>query len=166
MILHYIISLFIFIISTKSIHSSVPFILNPGCQPEQCKNLSHSGIFYGSQSVGEDTIHILYSSFDELTISIIETRQGHVPQINYDALINKNYTDAITFIDTYPLNSFSLILRRLMKFDDPNDTGLINENDTTIQSYWLNQLETNITREDNNNTYQPLFQLPLNDVNT
>jgi hypothetical protein len=53
-----------------------------------------------------------------------------------------------------------------MKFDDSNDTGLINENDTTIQSYWLNQLGTNITREDNNNTYQPLFQLPLDDVNT
>src|SRR5438270_136036 len=104
--LHY----FIFLFFIQIIHSSVIFKMNPGCDLDQCKKSGYPAIFYGNQFVGDDTIHILYSSFDELTISIIQTKKGHGPQINYTALFNKDYTNSISFGDTYPLNIFSLII--------------------------------------------------------
>ncbi|CAF1158275.1 unnamed protein product [Adineta steineri] len=144
----------------KTIYSSVPFIMNPGCDLPQCKTPGQPAIFYANHYVGDDTIHILYSSLDELTISIIQTKKGYGPHINYTALFNRNYRDSISFGETTPINSLSLILRRLLRFNDINDTGYLNPNDTTIQSYWLNDLSTNITYRDNN-TDQPSFQLLL-----
>ncbi|CAF1015082.1 unnamed protein product [Adineta steineri] len=134
--------------------------MNPGCDLPQCKTPDQPAIFYANHYVGDDTIHILYSSLDELTISIIQTKKGYGPHINYTALFNRNYRDSISFGDTTPINSLSLILRRLLRFNDINDTGYLNPNDTTIQSYWLNDLSTNITYRDNN-TDQPSFQLLL-----
>jgi hypothetical protein len=138
--------------------------MNPGCDLIECNTPGHPAIFYGNHFVGDDTIHILYSSLDELTISIIQTRKGYGPHINYTALFNHNYPGSISFGDTTPVNSFSLIIRRLMKFNDEHDTGDLNVNQNSIKSYWLKNLSTNITRRDNN-TVQPSFQLPLNDVN-
>ena len=151
-------------IFSQTIHSSIPFLMNPGCDLMECKTPGYPAIFYGNHFVGDDTIHILYSSLDELTISVIQTRKGYGPHINYTALFNHNYPGSISFGDTTPVNSFSLIIRRLMKFDDTDDTGDLNENQNSIISYWLKNLKTNITRRDNN-TVQPSFQLPLNDVN-
>jgi hypothetical protein len=138
--------------------------MNPGCDLTECKTPGHPAIFYANHYVGDDTIHILYSSFDELTISIIQTKKGYGPHINYTALFNKNYTNSISFGETTPSNSFSLIIRRLIEFNDKDDTGHLNPNDNTTQSYWLHELNPNITLRDNN-TVQPSFQLPLNDVN-
>ncbi|CAF1232747.1 unnamed protein product [Adineta steineri] len=134
--------------------------MNPGCDLPQCKTPGQPAIFYANHYVGDDTIHILYSSLDELTISIIQTKKGYGPHINYTALFNRNYRDSISFGETTPINSLSLIIRRLLRFNDINDTGYLNPNDTTIQSYWLNDLSTNITYRDNN-TDQPSFQLLL-----
>lgn len=161
--LHYLVSLFFLIIFTKSIHSSVPFQINPGCNLIECNSTGYPAVFYASQFIGDDTIHILFSSFDELTISVIQTKKGFGPSINYQALFNKSYRNAITFGDTTPSNSFSLVIRRLMQFNDVNDSGKLNLNENSIQTYWLNKLQTNFTRNDNN-ILQPSFYLPLDAV--
>ncbi|CAF4216055.1 unnamed protein product, partial [Rotaria sordida] len=131
---HYFIDLLFLICLTKTIHLSVPFIINSRCDLIECQISGYPSIFYGNCFVGDNTIHILYSSFDELTIN------------------------------TKPLNSFSLIIRRLIKFNDKDDTGHLNKDDNSIESYWLNGLKTNITRQDNN-TNQPSFQLLLDTIN-
>ncbi|CAF0906118.1 unnamed protein product [Rotaria sp. Silwood1] len=141
-------------------------MINPGCNLIECQNLNYPAIFYANHSIDDnDIIHILYSSFDELTISIIQTKKGYSPYINYTALFNKNYSNSIVFKNTTPLNSFSLIIRRLIKFNDKNDTGHLNKDDNSIESYWLNGLKTtNIIHRDNN-TNQPSFQLSLDTMN-
>jgi hypothetical protein len=137
--------------------------MNPGCNLPQCNITGNPAIFYGFQFVGDYTIHILYSSFDELTISIIQTKKGYGPSIDYSALFNKTYSDAISFGDDIsPTNVFSLIIRRLIKFNDSSDSGHLNANDTTIESIWLNGLQTNFTHRDD--IIQPSFQLPLETV--
>ncbi|CAF5160194.1 unnamed protein product, partial [Rotaria sp. Silwood1] len=84
-------------------------MINPGCNLIECQNLNYPAIFYANHSIDDnDIIHILYSSFDELTISIIQTKKGYSPYINYTALFNKNYSNSIVFKNTTPLNSFSL----------------------------------------------------------
>ena len=136
------------------VHTSVPFVMNPGCTLVQCRTAGQPALFYANHPLDEDTLHILYSSFDELTISVIQMKTGHALRFNYTALFSKNYSGSISFGDTTPSNSFSLILRRLLQFTDPNDTGRLNGNDEDVQSYWLNEMRTNITD-------RPSFYLPL-----
>lgn len=138
--------------------------MNPGCALTECNTTGNPAIFYGSHFVGDDTIHIFFSSFNELTISIIQTKKGYGPSINYQALFNGTYSGAIQFRDTTPSNIFSLVIRRLIQFNDSSDTGKLNLNDTTIESHWLNKLQTNATHEDAN-IVQPSFYLPLENVN-
>lgn len=157
------ISLVFLVCFIKAIYSSVPFLINPGCDLIQCQTPGHAAIYYANHSIGDDTIHILYSSCDELTISIIQTKSGVIPTINYTALFTKNYSNAISFENSTPLNSFSLIIRRLIKFNDQNDTGRLDDYTDSIESFWLNGLITNITLQDNK-TDQPSFQLPLEKV--
>ena len=149
--------------SSQSIYSSVPFKANPGCDLFNCTIPDNPAVFYGSQDINTSTIHLFYSSFDELTISTIETKKGHVPRWNYAELFERNYRSGVTFGTISPINSFSLVIRRLMKFTDKDDTGLINGSDTPIHSYWLRNLVTNFTSYDND-TDQPSFVLPLDDV--
>jgi hypothetical protein len=137
--------------------------MNPGCNIKECETPGNPAIFYANHFINDDTIHIIYSSLDELTISIIQTKKGYGPHFNYTALFSRNYPGSISFGDVTPLNSFSLIIRRLIKFNDTDDTGVLNENDNSTEIYWLNGLTTNITYRDNN-TNQPSFQLPLDDV--
>lgn len=162
---YYLLSLFILISFTKTIHTSIPFIMNPGCDLTQCTTPGYPAVFYANHYLGDDTIHILYSSLDELTISIIQTKKGYGPHINYTALFNRNYAGSITFGETTPINSFSLIIRRLIQFNDKDDTGRLIDNDTSTQSYWLKELNTNTT-VGGNSTTQPSFQLPLENVTT
>jgi hypothetical protein len=144
-----------------SVHMSIPFVMNPGCNLTECRTAGQPALFYATHSLDEDTLHILYSSFDELTISIIQMKKGHSLRINYAALYNKTYNGSISFGDTTPSNSFSLVLRRLLQFNDQNDTGRLDDQD--VQSYWLNELKTNII-DPTNSTDQPSFYLPLNNV--
>lgn len=160
---NYIIFSLSLIYFAKTIHSSIPFQLNPGCDLSQCQTSGYPAIYYANHDIDNNTIHILYSSFDILTISIIETKKGNGPHINYTALFNKQYSNAIVFEDTTPLNSMSLIIRRLMKFNDKDDTARLNDHDDLIESYWLNELKTNMTRQDYN-TSQPSLELSLNNV--
>lgn len=148
---------------SQSISSSVPFKINPGCDLPNCTMPDNPAVFYGSQDINSSTVHVFFSSFDELTISTVETRKGRVPRWNYAELFQRNYHTGITFGTIPAINSFSLVIRRLMKFTDKNDTGLINGSDTPIQSYWLKNLLTNFTSYDND-TDQPSFVLPLDDV--
>ena len=160
----YLLPFICIIIRPQTLHSSMKFVMNPGCNETKCITPGYPALFYASQYIGPDTIHVLYSSLDELTISILQTKKGYLPQINYTALFQGNYPNAITFGDIVPINSLSIIIRRLMKFNDKDDTGYIDSNDTTIESYWLKNLKTNITCQDNN-TVQPAFELPIDDVN-
>ena len=144
-----------------SVHMSIPFVMNPGCELIQCRTAGQPALFYANHSLDEDTLHILYSSFDELTISIIQMKKGHGLRIDYAALFNKVYNGSISFGDTTPSNSFSLVLRRLLRFNDQNDTGRLGDPDQDIQSYWLNELKTNVI-DAKNSTDQPFFYLPLN----
>ena len=148
--------------SVLSFHSlgtfaSVPFVINPGCELIECRTPGHPAIFYASRSVDDDTIHVIYSSLDELTVSLIQTRQGYGPRFNYTALFSKNYPGAVDFGDTTPSNSFSLLLRRLIQFTDDDDSGILNGSNPSQRSYWLNGLTTNVTD-------RPSFQLPLENV--
>ncbi|CAF4458076.1 unnamed protein product [Rotaria magnacalcarata] len=147
------------------IYTSVPFILNPGCDLVECQEPNNPALYYANHVIGDDRIHMIYSTLDELTISIFQTVKTCVPIFNYSALFSHNYTGAIQFPDTKPSNSFSLVLRRLIQFNDKNDDGFIDPEDKTITSYFLTNITaTNVTFR-NNNTNQPSFQLPLNSLN-
>ncbi|CAF4464611.1 unnamed protein product, partial [Rotaria socialis] len=147
------------------IYTSVPFILNPGCDLVECQEPNNPALYYANHVIGDDRVHMIYSTLDELTISIFQTVKTCVPIFNYSALFLRNYAGAIQFPDTKPSNSFSLVLRRLIQFDDENDDGFINPKDKTITSYFLNNITaTNVTFR-NNNTNQPSFQLPLQSLN-
>ena len=151
------------LISMAKTFPLIAFDLNPGCSLDQCHLADKPALFYTHQYVSDGSIHIFFSSFDLLTISIIETRRGFLPTVNYSALFNRNYSGAIYFEDTEPMNSISLTLRRLIRFDDENDSGMFNENSTVIESYWLNRCETNRT-DGSVNITRPSFLFPLNDV--
>ncbi|CAF2865382.1 unnamed protein product [Rotaria sp. Silwood2] len=143
------------------IYTAIPFILNPDCDLLECEHSNYSALYYANHVVDEDKIHIIYSTFDELTITIFKTGKSYSPIFNYTALFSRNYTGAIQFIDTTPTNSFSLVLRRLMEFDDePKMADLTKCENTTISYFLHNITATNMTIL-NNNTNQPTFQLPL-----
>ena len=149
---------------TKTIHSSVPFLVNPGCDLPQCKELGHPAVYYANHFVNEKTVHVIYSSLDELTISVFETAKGYGPTFNYTALFAKNYAGAIQFGDTKPSNSISLILRRLMAFNDKDNNGQLRNDDNTIVSYPLTDVKTTNATFQNSNSTQPMFQFPLTGV--
>jgi hypothetical protein len=151
------------------IYSSIPFAINPGCDLPQCKEINETALYYAKQSVGDNIVHIIYSSFDELTITIFETAKDYGPIFNYTALFAKNYPGAIQFNGTEPTNSFTLVLRRLIEFNDKDDSGTMikYDNDTmseyenTTNSYFLTDLKTNNITFQSSTTDQPTFQLPL-----
>lgn len=148
---------FLLISSVSILHviTSVPFVLNPNCSLDACRMGKHGNLFYGYKDFDEDRIHVMFSSFDQLTISLVKTRQEFVPIFDYVSLMTGNYSGAINFIGTQFLNSFSLMIRRLIEFDD--------ETNTIVNSYWLNQCQTNMTMSITNYD-QPTYFLPLDDV--
>lgn len=140
---------------------SVPFYLNPGCSLIECEQIGLPAIFYGTQTIGNRTIHLLFSSLDQLTLSIFDTKLNVAPSFNYSALFARNYSNAIQFNDAKPFNSFSIVLRRLIQFNDVKDTGRINVSDPTIITYDLkDSLTTNRTSVNKTNE-NPIFELPL-----
>jgi hypothetical protein len=144
------------------IHTSVPFTLNPGCDLPECKETGYPALYYGSHVVDNKAVHIVYSSVDELTISIFQTAKDDSPIFDYDALFARNYSGAITFKDRIrPANSFSIVLRRLFEFNDTNDNGLMDDGDHTIITYFLRDIETNNDTFRYNVTNQPQFQIPF-----
>jgi len=154
--------LFVFL---KPVYLLVQFEVNPDCSLSECSQANRSALYYGTTDIGDDSIHIFYSSFDELTISLLQTKTGHRPTINYTALFHGSYANAIQFDDISPVNSMSIIIRRLMAYSDSDDTATLKDNDQTIQSIWLSNLTTNFT-DRNQTVAQPNFQLPLNNVNS
>lgn len=158
----FICSLFIFIY-LKSVSSLVQFEINPDCDLPECSSPGHSALYYGSTDIADDSIHVFYSSFDELTISVFQTKTGHRPIIDYTALFNGTYKNAIQFGDIAPINSMSIIIRRLLIFSDNDDKATLKNDDPTIQSVWLNRLKTNFT-ERNQTFAQPNFQLLLENI--
>ncbi|CAF1019509.1 unnamed protein product [Rotaria sordida] len=141
------------------IYATVPFILNPDCDLLECEQPDYPALYYANHIVDDNKIHIIYSTLDELTISIFQTGKNYMPIFNYTALFSRNYPGAIQFVDTKPTNSFSLVLRRLIKFDDINDEGNMAKGEN-ITSYFLHNITTNNVTI-SNSTNQPTFQLPL-----
>jgi len=150
------------------IDSSVPFVINPDCNIPECEEFKQGegALYYANHLVGDNKIHMIYSSFGELTIMIMQTGKSNFPTFNYTAIMSKNYTDAFRFDDDIrPVNSFTFILRRLIEFNDTSDTGMMDENDHTMISYFLTNLTlTNLNFTTNNNTIQPSFEYQLNEV--
>ena len=144
------------------IQTSIPFLINPNCNQDlpQCNTPGYPALYYANHIVNNDAIHIIYSSLDALTISVFQTSKGHDPMFNYKALFSGDYRGAIKFTDTKPLNSFSLVLRRLIEFSDENDNGKMNDYNITAVYYLTNMTTNNVTFY-NNVTYQPAFQFPL-----
>jgi C1A family cysteine protease len=150
------------------IHSSVPFVLNPDCNQDECKDFNNTALYYANHLVGDSKIHIIFSSFEELTIMVIQTDKMASAIFNYTTLYNalstKNYTGALRFNDTNLIDSFTLVIRRLIEFNDTNDSGMMDVNNNTTKSYFLSNLTmTNITFA-NNNTIQPVFEYQLDQV--
>ncbi|CAF0729854.1 unnamed protein product [Didymodactylos carnosus] len=143
-----------------SVLSTAIFQLNPGCDLIQCANSSTGpSLFYSANNVSDHTYHVFYSSFDVLTVSIVETEIGVTPHINWEQMFAGNYTNAIVFQET-PTNSYSIVLRRIMEFDDYKDTGKISE--TTLFSYWLNTADKyNISYSGSTSA----FRIPIDEIN-
>lgn len=160
------------VLSQLLLADSVPFIRNPNCNVSQCESSGDTAIYYASQSVGNSTVHILFSSLDELTISIIETAKGYGPIFDYEALFAGYYNKTIRFndsatvhsLDSVARNSFSLVLRRLIQFNDSNDNGKMDDDESATISYPLTNIATTNATFDSGNTNDPTFVMPLPDV--
>ncbi len=143
------------------IYSSIPFAINPGCDLPECKEINQTALYYAKQSFGDNIVHLIYSSSDELTITVFELPIGYSPIFNYTELFAKNYSGAIQFNGPKPTDSFTLVLRRLIQFNDKDDNGTMSEYDKTTNSYFLSDLKTNNSTFQSSTTDQPTFQLPL-----
>jgi hypothetical protein len=145
------------------IDSTVPFVLNPACNISQCNQTGQSALYYANQLIGDKKIHMIYSSFDELTLMIMQTGKNDSPIFNYDATYSKNYSNSFQFDGTKPVNSLTLILRRLIEFNDTNQSSQMDGKDNTMISYYLNNATlSNATLDKNTN--QPSFEYRLDKV--
>ena len=144
--------------------AAIPFVLNPTCALTECKAENHTAIYYSSQSLDDSTIHLIFSSLDELTISVVETAKGFTPTFDYEALFAKDYSSAKPFNGTQPRNSFSLVLRRLIQYNDSNDNGRMDDNDNETISYPLTDIVTSNVTFNSGNPSDPTFVLPLPSV--
>ena len=141
-------------------------VLTPGCDLLECGQIGLPAIYYGNRSFDNRTVHIIFSSFDQLTISIFDTKTDYVPAFNYSALFKSNYTGAVQFKDDdRPQNSFSIILRRLIQFNDAKGTGKINDEDNTTITYDLKNIGTNNQTSFNTSNDNPVFQFYIPEVN-
>lgn len=145
-------------------YASISFVLNPNCSLPECEQLGHPALYYAKNDIDNQRIHIFYSTFGELTISIVQTSNETTPTFNYSALFAHNFTGAIQFPDTKPANSFSIVLRRLIFFNDTKDNGTLSPYDNTTISYFLSNITTQNVTLHNNSTQQPAFELPLESV--
>jgi len=152
--------IFLFILCISTSFASISFERNPGCDLNECQNSSLPSIFYAKRIFNNRTVHIVFSSFDQLTINIFEMKIDSSPLFNYPALFERNYSNAISFNDSTPLNSFAIILRRLIQFNDSNDNGKFDKNDPTIVTYDLTNIASaNSTKEN------PVFQFEIPSIN-
>jgi hypothetical protein len=146
------------------IHSSITFIPNPGCDTSQCRDANQEAFYYANHTIGDQTDHIIYSSFDELTISMFQMSKTSSPIFSYTGLYAKNYTNAIQYTGAKPTNSFTLVIRRVIEFNDTDDKGVMPGylDPNTTKSYFLSNLNrSNITL---GNTDQPSFQYRIDEV--
>ena len=146
----------------NGIYSSMNFVRNPGCNDPRCHALNESTLFYANHTIDNTTTHMIYSSFDQLTIMIIKASNSWSPVFNYDALFAGNYTAAMNPIDTSPAYSFVIVLRRLIEFNDSKDSGTMDGNPATTKSYFLTDLNrSNVT---DTPTDQPRFAYYIEEV--
>lgn len=146
------------------IGASVSFTINPGCDLPACKEYGHTALFYTEHLLGDDAIHLVYSSFGELTVSVFQTGKNAKPTFNYTALFANDFIGAVQFDGTKPVNSLSIVLRRLIEFVDANDDGMLTDKDNITASHWIGNIDTNNVTFTNTTTEQPRFQLPLDTV--
>lgn len=143
---------------------SVPFSINPGCNLTECEDPLSSSIFYSKADFVNSSIHVFFSSFDQLTISVAETKPGDSLKINYSEIFTENYSNSIRFVDASPLNVISVVVRRVIEFNDVNDEGKIDPLDNTTFAYSLSNAKANHTSFPGATTDKPNFNIPLNGV--
>lgn len=151
----------LFILLPNAIHSSIEFIRNPKCNDARCQEPDQPILFYGNQTVGNKVNHMIYSSFDQLTIIIAQSEPTLSPSLDYTAFFKGDYSEAMLFPNGSAINSFVMVLRRLIEFNDPDDKGVLKD-DFKQKSYYLTDLiRTNNTNE---TSEQPLFEYMINEV--
>jgi hypothetical protein len=141
--------------------AQVSFILNPGCSLTQCQQQGQPALYYGFQQFDNATVHIIYSSFDQLTISMFSTQRGETPTFNYTSLFARDYINGIRLDNMTVSNSFSVVLRRLLEFDDDSDSGRMDNTVNTTLAYRPIDM-TRPTVEVH--AAQPDFTLPIDQV--
>lgn len=158
--------LLVVLLCPSAIFAAIQFTLNPNCTLADCEEIGRPAIYYANHFLGNRTIHIVFSSLDQLTINIFDTNNKAVPSFNYAALFAGNYSGAIQFEkDTVLYNSFAIILRRLIQFNDPKDTGRFSTDDPTLITYDLTNIGLANTSNWNASTDKPSFQLSIPSVN-
>lgn len=156
--------LIIFSLLFLPIHSSITFTPNPSCNTQQCTEGNQAAFYYANHTIGKNTDHLIFSSFDELTICMFQTSKTSSVIFDYTGIYEKNYTNAIQIPDSAAIDSFTLVIRRLIEFNDPDDKGVMPNNldPNTTKSYFLSNLtRSNITLQTTN---QPSFQYRIDDV--
>lgn len=141
--------------------ASISFKLNPDCQV--CNSTSTKNIYYGQTVLNDRKNHIIFSSFDDFTISIFQTNSSSNIQFNYDALFAREYEKAIHVTDGSRIfNSLSIVIPRLIEFNDAKNTANMDDDSSTIVSYYLKDLiADNVTDTD---TEKPTFRFELLNV--
>ena len=129
----------------------------------ECKEPDQPALFYANHTDGDNVSHIIFSSFGQFSISIFQTDKTSYPTFNYTALYDNIYNDSITFSGAKPINSFTLVVRSVIEFDDTKDEGTMNGSSATTRSHSLRQNFTrnNISLSD---TDQPSFEYRTEEV--
>lgn len=156
----YSVILFISLLSLTS--ASISFKLNPDCKHELCNSTDTKDIYYGETVVNDRKNHMIFSSFNDFTISIFQTNASSNIQLNYDALFAEDYEKAINVTDGSILNSLSIVIPRLIEFNDVNnDANMNNDLSSTISYYLTDLIYDNVTATD---TDKPTFRFELQNV--
>ena len=155
-----ILFLFSLMFLPNAIHSSVSFIRNPNCNDTRCQPPLQPALFYGKQIVSGKVNHMIYSSFDQLTIIIAQSDATVSPTFDYNAFFEGNYNETMLFPEGSSINSFVIVLRRLIEFKDSGDKGVMND-DSEQKSYYLTDLIRNNVTDDSE---QPKFEYNINEV--
>lgn len=156
--------IFCFCFLPNLIYSNVQFVLNPDCDIPSCREYSNGALYYGNHILGDKKIHLIYSSHYELTIIILQTSKDASPIFNYTAIAERNFTGAFRFEETGATNSFTMIIRRLIEFNDPDDTGKMNDNQASLNTYVLSNYSMSPLTSKDNVTEQPSFQYLFHQV--
>ncbi|XP_023224453.1 glycosylated lysosomal membrane protein-like [Centruroides sculpturatus] len=113
----------VFSIAKCEVKRNLSLLLNPDCDEyPECKS-SKVSIFY-TEAVGpNDILHYLWSTQGGIPSAlIVQTNLSVQLRINWTVLLSDHPKNAISFTEK-PLYSFAMLLTKLLRYDDADDTG-------------------------------------------